>query len=71
MAATTSNITAVKAKTRGKLWPDDATRCLIQLWSEETIQISLDACKTSRQTSSVYQILLVSIIFKFNAVIWY
>ena len=42
-------------KTRGKQWFDEATRCLIELWAEETIQISLDACKTSRATSNVYK----------------
>ena len=45
---------------RGKVWSDAATRTLIALWSEEAIQISLDTCKTSRQTSKVYQIILVS-----------
>ena len=48
------------AKTRGKQWSDEATRCLIELWAEETIQISLDSCKTSGATSNIYKILLVS-----------
>jgi hypothetical protein len=52
---------SAEKKTRGTLWPDNVTKCLIQLWSEEIIQVSLDSCKTSRQTSNVYQILLVSI----------
>ena len=44
---------------RGKVWSDEATRTLITLWSEEAIQISLDTCTTSRQSSKVYQVILV------------
>ncbi|XP_046863153.1 uncharacterized protein LOC124456888 [Xenia sp. Carnegie-2017] len=46
------------AKTRRKQWSDEATHCLISLWAEETIQVSLDACKSARATSNVYKILL-------------
>ena len=37
---------------------EEATRTFIHLWSEESIQISLNKCKTSKQTSKVYQILM-------------
>ena len=47
-------------KSRVKLWPDEATRTLINLWSEETIQLSLENCKTSKETRQVYNTILVS-----------
>ena len=47
-------------KSRGKMWSNEATIALIELWSEETIQFSLENCKTSRETGEVYKTLLVS-----------
>ena len=59
-AHTLQNKMKMADRSRGKIWPDEATRTLIHLWSEETIQISLDTSKTSRDTAKVYQKLLVS-----------
>ena len=46
------------------MWSGEATRTLIELWSEETIQFSLENCKTSKETGQVYKTLLVSILFR-------
>lgn len=43
------------------MWPDEATRTLINLWSEEAIQVSLDSAKASKDIAKIYQVLLVSI----------
>ena len=53
-----------RVKNRGKMWSEEATRTLIELWSEETIQFSLENCKTSKETGQVYKTLLVSIPFQ-------
>ena len=45
------------SKSRGKLWNDEATNMLIQLWGEETIQLALDNCKTSKQSGEVYKVI--------------
>jgi len=50
----------VKSKTRGKTWSDEATKKLIEIWGEETIQLALDNSKTSKQSSQIYKSLLVS-----------
>jgi hypothetical protein len=50
----------VTSKTRGKTWSDEATKKLIELWGEETIQIALDNAKTSKQSSQIYKTLLAS-----------
>ena len=42
-----------------RLWSDSATRDLIDLWGEESIQQSLDSSKSSKQTRAIYQSLLV------------
>ena len=47
-------------KNRGVVWQDDATNFLIDVWGEEVIQLQLENCKTSKQTSKVYEALLVS-----------
>ena len=49
-----------EGKNRGKLWSEEATRTRINLWSEETIQLSLENCKTSKETRQVYNTILVS-----------
>ena len=46
-------------KNRG-VWQDDATNFLIDVWGEEVIQLQLENCKTSKQTSKVYEAILVS-----------
>ena len=48
------------SKNRGKLWSNDATDILIDLWSEETIQCALESSKTSEETREVYSALQVS-----------
>ncbi len=45
---------------RGKVWSEEATHNVNPFVAEESTQISLDTCETSKQTSKVYQILLVS-----------
>ena len=48
------------ARNRGKMWGNDATGLLIDLWSEETIQFALESSKTSKETREVYHTLQVS-----------
>ena len=42
-------------KNRGVVWQDDATNFLIDVWSEELIQLQLDLenCKKSKQMSKI------------------
>ena len=47
-------------KNRGVVWQDDATNFLIDVWGEEVIQLQLENCKTSKQTSKIYEAILVS-----------
>jgi hypothetical protein len=56
----TSEASEKTGKNRGKLWSDDATKTLIKVWGEEAIQVTLDNCKSSKQSSEVYKSLLVS-----------
>ena len=58
MAGTVNNMASTK--TRGKVWTDKETALLLTCWSEETIQIALNQSKCSKDTSRVYQTLLVS-----------
>jgi hypothetical protein len=51
---------AVYKRSRGKIWTDEETKVLIDLWGEEDIQVALDNAKTSRASSQVYKTLLVS-----------
>jgi translation initiation factor IF-1 len=51
---------AVYKRSRGKIWIDEETKVLIDLWGEEDIQVALDNAKTSRASSQVYKTLLVS-----------
>ena len=50
------------SKNRGKfcMGSSDATVMLIDLWSEETIQLALENSKTSKETREVYNTLQVS-----------
>ena len=44
-----------------RIWPsNDATDMLIGLWSEETVQFTLENSKTSKETREVYSTLQVS-----------
>ena len=47
-------------KNRDVVWQDDATNFLIDVWGEEVIQLQLENCKTSKQTSKIYEAILVS-----------
>ena len=47
-------------KNRGVVWQDDATNFLIDVWGEEVIQLQLENCKTPKQTSKIYEAILVS-----------
>lgn len=47
-------------KNRGVVWQDDATNFLIDVWGEEVIQLQLENSKTSKQTSKIYEAILVS-----------
>jgi hypothetical protein len=40
---------------RGILWPHEATSTLIELWGEETIQLSLENAKCSKETREIYR----------------
>lgn len=53
-------IMAAVKKSRGKIWTDEETKVLIDLWGEEAIQVALDNAKTTRASSQVYKTLLVS-----------
>ena len=43
-----------------RIWGNDATDMLIELWSEETFQFALENSKTSKETREVYSTLQVS-----------
>lgn len=55
-----SKRTNVEKAYRGKTWSESVTRTLIQIWGDETIQIALSSCKSSKESSQVYKSLLVS-----------
>ena len=42
-------------KNRGIVWPDEATSTLIELWGEETIQLSLENSECSKETREIYR----------------
>jgi hypothetical protein len=50
---------AVK-RNRGEVWSNEATKTLLNLWCDEAIQVAFDQSKGSKETSKVYQRLLVS-----------
>ena len=41
-------------------WSEEATLQLIEIWGDETMQFSLDAAKTSKESAQVYKTVLVS-----------
>ena len=43
-----------------RIWSNDTTDMLIDLWSEETIQFALENSKTSKETREGYSTLQVS-----------
>ena len=43
-----------------RIWSNDATDMLIDLWSEETIQFALENIKTSKEMREVYSTLQVN-----------
>ena len=47
-------------RNREKVWSNEATKALLDLWCDETIQVAFDQSKGSKETSKVYQRLLVS-----------
>ena len=49
-------------KNRGINWSDEATEALLELWAEESIQMSLEHSKSSKETRAVYENLKVSYI---------
>ena len=64
--STMASSTKDAAKSRGKTWCDDATRTLINLWSEETVQLSLENRKSSKEKRQVYnRLLIIWIVFFF------
>lgn len=43
-------------KNRGIVWADEATEALIELWGEETIQLSLEnVCQSAKETREIYR----------------
>ena len=55
-----------KIKNRGINWSDKATEILLELWSEESIQLSLEHSKSSKETRVVYGNLKVSYMYFFG-----
>ena len=53
-------------KNRGINWTDEATEALLELWPEESIQMSLEHSKSSKETGAVYENLRVTYII----VVW-
>ena len=65
MASLSESKEAAPTRTnRGVSWSNEATGALIDFWEEEHIQLSLNNCKTSKETSEVYKTLLVSTVMK-------
>ena len=58
--ATEERRTHSRNKTRRINWTDEATEALLELWAEESIQMSLEHSKSSKETQSVYENLKVS-----------
>ena len=56
-------------KNRGINWTDEATEALLELWAEESIQMSLEHSKSSKETQAVYENLKVlarSLLFEYT-----
>ena len=47
-------------KSCGINWTDEATEALLELWAEESIQMSLKHSKSSKETRAIYENLNVS-----------
>ena len=48
-------------KTSGRKWSEEEVEKLLNLWAEETIQISIDNAKTPKEKTAVYQTLKVQL----------
>ena len=64
--ATEERRTHSPKKNRGINWTDEATEALLELWAEESIQMSLEHSKSSKETRAVYENLKVSYVI----VVW-
>ena len=52
---------AAATKTSGRKWSEEEVKKLLNLWAEETIQISIDNAKTPKEKTAVYQTLKVQL----------
>ena len=52
---------AAATKTSGRKWSEEEVEKLLNLWAEETIQISIDNAKTPKEKTAVYQTLKVQL----------
>ena len=52
---------AAATKTSGRKWSEEEVEKLLNLWAEETIQISIDKAKTPKEKTAVYQTLKVQL----------
>ena len=59
MAAEEAHRSRSPKKNRGINWPDEATEALLEFWAEESIQLSLEHSKSSKETRAVYENLRV------------
>ena len=58
--ATEERRTYSPKKNHGINWTDEATEALLELWAEESIQMSLEHSKSSKEMRAVYENLKVS-----------
>ena len=52
---------AAATKTSGRKWSEEEVEKLLNLWAQETIQISIDNAKTPKEKTAVYQTLKVQL----------
>ena len=52
---------AAATKASGRKWSEEEVEKLLNLWAEETIQISIDNAKTPKEKTAVYQALKVQL----------
>ena len=52
---------AAATKTSVRKWSEEEVEKLLNLWAEETIQISIDNAKTPKEKTAVYQTLKVQL----------
>ena len=67
--ATEERRTRSPKKNRRINWTDEATEALLELWAEESIQMSLKHSKSSKETRAVYEnlkILARSLLFEYT-----